>query len=111
MTRRLHPPPRIARQLQEAEALLSQGVTLVDVARALDVKYQTLYSRIKRYATRAATPAERLAELERENTFLRGALVALDIDPDLSLSAMIVRQRKRARPTTASGAAFLKKAE
>jgi transposase-like protein len=75
--------------LREAEVLLSQGSTAVEVARKLGVTEQTYYRWRREYGGMRIEQAKRLKELEKENGRLK-KLVA-----DLSLDNAILKEAAR----------------
>jgi transposase-like protein len=85
---RIH-PEQIINMLREAEVLLSQGSTAVDVARKLGITEQTYYRWRREYGGMRIEQAKRLKELEKENGRLK-KLVA-----DLSLDNAILKEAAR----------------
>ena len=85
----------IIAQVKRAEALLAGGATLPQVAEALNVKYHTLYARLRRYAVLEQAPTARIAALEKINAELRGALA--ELDPNFA------RRRKRTAKRSPNG--------
>lgn len=77
---------QIVNKLREAEVLLSQGTTLEEVFKVLEISKQTYYRWRKEYGGLDTTQAKKLKELERENARLK-ALVA-----DLSLDNAILKE-------------------
>jgi putative transposase len=82
-------PEQIITMLREAEVLLSQGTTAVEVSRKLGITEQTYYRWRREYGGMRVDQAKRLKELERENTRLK-KLVA-----DLSLDNAILKETAR----------------
>jgi putative transposase len=82
-------PEQIIIMLREAEVLLSQGTTAVEVSRKLGITEQTYYRWRREYGGMRVDQAKRLKELERENTRLK-KLVA-----DLSLDNAILKETAR----------------
>jgi putative transposase len=82
-------PEQIITMLREAEVLLSQGATAVDVVRKLGVSEQTYYRWRREYGGMRIEQAKRLKVLEKENTRLK-KLVA-----DLSLDNAILKEASR----------------
>ena len=82
-------PEQIINMLREAEVLLSQGGTAVEVARKLGVTEQTYYRWRREYGGMRIEQAKRLKELEKENARLK-KLVA-----DLSLDNAILKEVSR----------------
>jgi putative transposase len=75
--------------LREAEVLLNQGSTVIEVARKLNIAEQTYYRWRKEYGGMRIDQAKRLKELELENARLK-KLVA-----DLSLDNAILKEANR----------------
>ena len=75
--------------LREAEVLLNQGSTVIEVARKLGIAEQTYYRWRKEYGGMRVDQAKRLKELEQENARLK-KLVA-----DLALDNAILKEANR----------------
>jgi transposase-like protein len=71
---------QIVNKLREAEVLLSQGKTLEEVFKALEISKQTYYRWRKEYGGLDITQAKKLKELERENTRLKSLVADLSVD-------------------------------
>ena len=71
MPRKVFKPEQIINKLREAEVLLSQGVTVGEVARKLNVTEQTYYRWRKEYGGMQTAQIKRLKDVERENGLLR----------------------------------------
>jgi transposase-like protein len=82
-------PEQIITMLREAEVLLSQGTTAVEVVRKLGVTEQTYYRWRREYGGMRIEQAKRLKELEKENVRLK-KLVA-----DISLDNAILKEVSR----------------
>jgi len=82
-------PEQIINMLREAEVLLSQGSTAVEVAKKLGITEQTYYRWRREYGGMRIEQAKRLKELEKENGRLK-KLVA-----DLSLDNAILKEAAR----------------
>ena len=82
MKRRYHTPEQIVRKLREADRLLGEDVSLVEVCKHLEVTEQTYYRWRNQYGGMKADDAKRLKELEMENARLKRTVAdqALDID-------------------------------
>ena len=80
---------QIISKLREAEVLLSQGKTAVEVSRSLNISEQTYYRWRKEYGGMGTDQVHRLKELEKENARLK-KLVA-----DLSLDNVILKETVR----------------
>ncbi len=71
MKRRRHTPEQVIRKLREAERLLAEGKTTVEVARHLEVSENTYHRWQRQFGGMKADDAKRLRELERENATLK----------------------------------------
>jgi len=71
MKRRRHTPEQVIRKLREAERLLAEGRTTVEVARQLEVSENTYHRWQRQFGGMKADDARRLKELERENATLK----------------------------------------
>lgn len=82
MTRRRHSPDQVIRKLREGERLLSEGQSLAQACKALEVSEQTWHRWRNQYGGMKADDAKRLKELEKENGRLKKMVAeqALDID-------------------------------
>ena len=89
MARRRFTSEQIITMLREAEVLLNQGSTVIEVARKLGIAEQTYYRWRKEYGGMRVDQAKRLKELEQENARLK-KLVA-----DLSLDNAILKEANR----------------
>ena len=89
MVKKAFKPEQIINKLREAEVLLSQGLTVGEVARKLGVTEQTYYRWRKEYGGMRVEQAKRLQELEKENTRLK-RLVA-----DITLDNAILKEASR----------------
>jgi putative transposase len=82
MTRRRYTPEQVIRKLREADRMLAEGKTTVEVARHLEVSENTYHRWRNQYGGMKADDAKRLKELERENQRLKRIVAdqALNID-------------------------------
>jgi transposase-like protein len=80
MPRKVFKPEQIINKLREAEVLLSQGGTVGEVARKLNVTEQTYYRWRKEYGGMRVEQAKRLQELEKENTRLKRLVADITLD-------------------------------
>ena len=67
MARKRFTSEQIISMLREAEVLLNQGSTVIEVARKLGIAEQTYYRWRKEYGGMRVDQAKRLKELEQEN--------------------------------------------
>ena len=89
MGRRSYRPEEIINKLREAEVLLSQGSTVGEASKRIEVTEQTYYRWRREYGGMRVDQARRLKELENENSRLK-KLVA-----DLSLDNAILKEAAR----------------
>jgi putative transposase len=71
---------QIILKLREAEVLLSQGKTVEEIAKALEVSKQTYYRWRKEYGGMNTTQAKKLKEMEKENVRLKRLVADLSLD-------------------------------
>lgn len=89
MAKKGYTPEQIINKLREAEVLLSQGDTIAIVSKKLGVSEYTYYRWRKEYGGLRVDQAQRLKELEQENSRLK-RLVA-----DISLDNAILKEAAR----------------
>jgi transposase-like protein len=70
----------IITKLREAEVLLSQGLTVIEAAKKLEISEQTYYRWRKEYGGLDTTQARKLKELEKENVQLKKLVADLSLD-------------------------------
>ena len=80
MKRKRFTAEEIVNKLREADVLISQGRTVVQVCRQLGVTEQTYYRWRKEYGGLKKDQARRLKELERENARLKRLLADAELD-------------------------------
>lgn len=80
MIRKRHTPEQIIRKLRTAEQLLSQGQSVADVCRALEVAAPNYHRWQQLYGGMKATEAKRLKELDQENARLKRLLADAELD-------------------------------
>lgn len=71
---------QIVMKLREAEVLLSQGQTVKQTCRLLELSEQTYYRWRREYGGLNKTQARKLKELEKENTRLKRLVDDLSLD-------------------------------
>jgi putative transposase len=71
MKRRHHTPEQIVRKLREADRLLGEGTSLVEVCKHLEVTEATYYRWRNQYGGMKADDAKRFKDLEKENARAR----------------------------------------
>ena len=71
MKRRRHTPEQVIRKLREADRLLAEGKTTVEVSRHLEISENTYHRWRNQFGGMKADDAKRLKELERENAQLK----------------------------------------
>ena len=80
MTIKRYRPEQIIAKLSEADLLLSQGHTVANVIRALEISEVTYCRWRKEYGGMTTSQAMRLKELEQENSRLREVVSELTLD-------------------------------
>ena len=80
MPRKQFTAEQIITKLREAEVLLSQGLTVVEAAKKLEISEQTYYRWRKEYGGLDTTQARKLKELEKENVQLKKLVADLSLD-------------------------------
>jgi putative transposase len=80
MVRKAFKPEQIIGKLREAEILLSQGSTVAEASRKLNVTEQTYYRWRKEYGGMRVDQARRLKELEQENSRLKKLVADITLD-------------------------------
>jgi len=82
LKRSRHTPEQVIRKLREADRMLGEGKTTVEVAKALEISENTYHRWRNQYGGMKADDAKRLKELERENQRLKRIVAdqALNID-------------------------------
>ena len=80
MVRKAYKPEQIINKLREAEILLSQGSTVAEASRKLNVTEQTYYRWRKEYGGMRVEQAKRLKTLEQENSQLKKLVADITLD-------------------------------
>jgi transposase-like protein len=82
MKRKRHTPQQILEKLRKVEAEQSQGKTITEAARIIEVSEQTLHRWRNQFGGMKGPDVSRLKELERENARLKKIVAeqAMDID-------------------------------
>lgn len=80
MSRKRYSAEQIIGYLRQAEVMVGQGKSMVDVLRGLDVTGNTYYRWRKEYGGLGLDQARRLKELETENGRLKRAVANLTLD-------------------------------
>jgi putative transposase len=80
MSRRSYRPEEIINKLREAEVLLSQGSTVGEASKRIEVTEQTYYRWRREYGGMRVNQARRLKELEKENSRLKKPVADLSLD-------------------------------
>lgn len=78
--RKIFSAEQILMKLREAEVLLSQGKSVKEACRALEISEQTYYRWRKEYGGLDTTQARKLKELEKENARLKHLVADLSLD-------------------------------
>jgi transposase-like protein len=88
MKRKKHRPEQIIKKLREADAMLSAGKTIGQVAQALEISEQTFHRWRNQYGGMKAEEAKRLTELEEENKRLKKLLAEAQLDKEILKEAL-----------------------
>ena len=88
MKRKKHRPEQIIKKLREADAMLSAGKTIGQVAQALEISEQTFHRWRHQYGGMKAEEAKRLKELEEENKRLKKLLAESQLDKEILKEAL-----------------------
>lgn len=80
MKRKRHSPEQVIGKLREADVQLSQGATLADVCKRLEVSEQTYHRWRNQFGGMKGPEMKRLKELERENAQLKKVVAELVLD-------------------------------
>ena len=80
MARKRYSSEQIITKLREAEVLLSQGLTIAQACKAIEVSEQTYYRWRKEYGGLDTTQARKLKGLEKENLQLKKLVADLSLD-------------------------------
>lgn len=80
MPKKRYRPEEIINKLREADILISQGRTVADAIKALEISEVTYYRWRQEYGGMSTSQAKRLKELEKENSRLRKAVSDLTLD-------------------------------
>jgi len=67
-------------KLREAEVLLSQGQTIAQACKAIEISEQTYYRWRREYGGMDVTQAKKLKEVEKENARLKKLVADLSLD-------------------------------
>jgi transposase-like protein len=78
--RRSYTPEQIITKLREAEILLSQGKTVKEASKLLEISEQTYYRWRREYGGMDVTQAKKLKEMEQENARLKKLVADLSLD-------------------------------
>lgn len=78
--RRSYTPEQIITKLREAEILLSQGKTVKEASKQLEISEQTYYRWRREYGGMNIPQAKQFKELEKENARLKKLVADLSLD-------------------------------
>jgi len=78
--RRKYSAEQIITKLREAEVLLSQGKTIAEASKVLEINEQTYYRWRREYGGMDTSQAKKLKNLENENTRLKKLVADLSLD-------------------------------
>ncbi len=79
MPRKRYSSEQIMLKLREAEVLLSQGQTLQQACKTLEISEQTYYRWRREYGGMDTTKVNKMKELEKENTRLKRLVADLSL--------------------------------
>ena len=80
MRKKKHLPEQIIRKLREADILISQGHSVAQAIKALEVSEVTYYRWRKEYGGVRTDQVKRLKELEKQNAQLKKVVADLTLD-------------------------------
>ena len=80
MPKKINTPEQIIGKLRQAEIMLNQGATVVEVCKKIEVTDQTFYRWRKEFGGMRVDQAKRLKELELENIRLKKLVADLALD-------------------------------
>ena len=80
MTRKRHKPEEIVAKLRQVDVLVSQGRSVADAIRSIEVTEVTYYRWRQEFGGLKLDQVKRLKELETENLRLRRAVADLTLD-------------------------------
>jgi putative transposase len=78
--KRVYTPGQTIRKLREAELLLSQGDTVAQASKKIDVSEQTYYRWRREYGGMGLKQVKRLKEMEKENSRLKKLVAEISLD-------------------------------
>jgi len=78
--RRRYSPEQIVMKLRQAEVILSQGQTIAQACKAIEISEQTYYRWRREYGGMDVSQAKQLRELEKENARLKKLVADLSLD-------------------------------
>ena len=88
MARRRHTAEEIILKVREAEVGLSQGKTVSQVCKQLEVTEQTYYRWRKEYGGMRTSQVRKLKDLEKENARLKKLVADLSLDKAILKEAL-----------------------
>ena len=80
MKRKLHTPEQIVKKLREADAIITQGGTVEQVCKQLQISDATYYKWRKQYGQMKLDQVRQLKTLQKENTRLKKLVADLSLD-------------------------------
>lgn len=78
--RRRYSPEQIVMKLREAEVFLSQGQTIAQACKMIEISEQTYYRWRREYGGMDVSQAKQLKELVKENARLKKLVADLSLD-------------------------------
>ena len=86
MKRKFHTPEQIIKKLREADAFITQGETVEQACRKLEISDATYYNWRKQYGQMKLDQVKQLKNLQKENARLK------KLGADLSLDKAILKE-------------------
>jgi len=80
MKRKLHTPEQIVKNLREADAIITQGGTVEQACKQLQISDATYYKWRKQYGQMKLDQVRQLKTLQKENTRLKKLVADLSLD-------------------------------
>jgi len=90
MPRKRFTPEQIIQKLREVEVLTSNGLSVPQAVREINVTQQTYYRWRKEYGGLRVDQAKRLKDLEKENSRLKRLVAEKELDLQIIKEAMAI---------------------
>ena len=88
MKRKFHTPEQIIKKLREADAFISQGETVEQTCRKLEISDATYYNWRKQYGQMKLDQVKQLKSLQKENARLKKLVADLSLDKAILKEAL-----------------------